>query len=74
RNNLRSGDVEERYWMGEVRTWRSLCDSSSIEIFINDGEGVMASRYFPAAEPRLRFSGSAQIALRYWRLQHCVIE
>ncbi|ADP12440.1 Sucrose hydrolase, invertase [Erwinia sp. Ejp617] len=74
RNNLRSGEAEERDWMGEVRTLRILCDRSSIEIFINDGEGVMSSRYFPAAEPRLRFSGSAQIALRYWRLQQCVIE
>lgn len=74
RNNLRSGEPEERYWLGEVRTLRILCDRSSIEVFINDGEAVMSSRYFPDPQPQLRFSGSAQIALRYWRLKQCVIE
>ncbi|MEN5015744.1 sucrose-6-phosphate hydrolase [Erwinia sp. Eh17-17] len=74
RNNLRSGEPEERYWSGDVRTLRILCDRSSVEIFINEGEAVMSSRYFPSAEPQLRFYGAGQIGLRHWSLRQCVIE
>lgn len=74
RHNLRSGEEETRYWRGEVRQLRILCDRSSVEIFINDGDAVMSSRYFPQPEPRLRLTGNAQITLRHWRLQQCVIE
>jgi hypothetical protein len=28
-----------RYWRGEVRSLRIFIDQSSVEIFINDGEG-----------------------------------
>ncbi|MBK0000559.1 sucrose-6-phosphate hydrolase [Erwinia sp. S38] len=74
RKNLRTGEQEERHWGGEVRTLQILCDRSSVEIFINDGEAVLSSRYFPDAQPHLRFSGSAQISLSHWRLRQCVIE
>ncbi len=74
RRNLRTGELEARHWSGEVRTLQLLCDRSSVEIFINDGEAVLSSRYFPDAQPRLRFSGSAQISLSHWRLRQCVIE
>lgn len=74
RNNLRSGEAEQRQWLGSVHSLRILCDRSSVEIFINEGEAVMSARYFPGPQPRLHFSGGAQIALHHWRLRQCVIE
>ncbi|WP_338501304.1 sucrose-6-phosphate hydrolase [Erwinia aphidicola] len=74
RNNLRSGEAEQRQWLGSVHSLRILCDRSSVEIFINQGEAVMSARYFPGPQPRLHFSGGAQIALHHWRLRQCVIE
>jgi len=74
RNNLRSGESEERHWRGEVRTLRLMCDRSSVEIFINEGEAVMSSRYFPSANPELHFSGTGEIGLRHWSLRQCMIE
>ena len=32
----------------EVQTLRVLADSSSLEIFVNDGERVLSTRYYPA--------------------------
>lgn len=57
RRNLRSGQQEDRYWLGALRQLHIFCDRSSIEIFINDGEAVMSARYFPADAPRLRLEG-----------------
>ena len=74
RNNLRTGEPEARYWRGEVHSLRLLCDRSSVEIFINEGEAVMSARYFPPGAAQLRFSGSAQIGLHHWRLREGVIE
>ncbi|MTD26162.1 sucrose-6-phosphate hydrolase [Erwinia sorbitola] len=74
RNNLRSGEPENRDWRGEVSLLRILCDRSSIEIFINEGEAVMSSRYFPASTPTVSFDGIGQIGLSHWSLQQCVIE
>lgn len=74
RNNLRSGQPEHRYWRGEVTHLHMLCDRSSVEIFINHGEGVMSSRYFPGPQPRLRLSGEAQLALEHWPLTPCMLE
>ena len=74
RCNLRSGEREHRYWRGELRELRLLCDHSSVEIFINQGEAVMSSRYFPAQPAHIRFTGQESIALRYWSLSDCVIE
>ncbi|BCQ44733.1 hypothetical protein ERHA55_22600 [Erwinia rhapontici] len=51
-----------------------MCDRSSVEIFINEGEAVMSSRYFPSANPELHFSGTGEIGLRHWSLQQCMIE
>lgn len=74
RRNLRSGEKDHRYWRGELRELRLLCDHSSVEIFINQGEAVMTSRYFPAHPAHIRFTGQESIALRYWSLSDCVIE
>ncbi|ENC9770995.1 TPA: sucrose-6-phosphate hydrolase [Citrobacter koseri] len=74
RASLKTGEMLTRYWQGDVSHLRVLCDSSSIEIFINHGEGVMSSRYFPDHPGRVRFEGASDITLRYWSLRRCMIE
>lgn len=74
RASLNTGETLTRYWQGEVRHLRVLCDRSSVEIFINNGEGVMSSRYFPEHPARVRFEGASDITLRYWSLRDCMIE
>ncbi|CAK9883950.1 MAG: Sucrose-6-phosphate hydrolase [Candidatus Erwinia impunctatus] len=69
RKGLLDGADEYRYWPGKVETLQILCDSSSIEIFINDGEGVMSSRYFPAKPATVTFSGEAQLEVEHWLLR-----
>ncbi|RSK70932.1 sucrose-6-phosphate hydrolase [Enterobacter huaxiensis] len=74
RASLQTGETLARYWLGDVRHLRVLCDRSSVEIFINEGEGVMSSRYFPDAPAQIRFEGASNITLRYWSLRSCMIE
>ena len=74
RASLQNGEILTRYWRGEVRHLRVLCDRSSVEIFINHGEGVMSSRYFPDHPAQVRFEGASDITLRYWSLRSCMIE
>lgn len=74
RASLQTGETLTRYWLGEVHHLRVLCDRSSVEIFINHGEGVMSSRYFPDQPARVRFEGASDITLRYWSLRGCMVE
>ena len=74
RRSLASDEMHYRYWRGEVRSLRIFIDRSSVEIFINDGEGVMSSRCFPDYPAQLIFSGSAPDAFCYWPLRTCMIE
>ncbi|CCJ86734.1 Sucrose-6-phosphate hydrolase [Cronobacter dublinensis 582] len=74
RRSLKNGEWLYRYWQGEAKRLHILCDRSSVEIFINDGEGVMSSRYFPAPSAMLGFEGDAQLRLRYWSLRPCMVE
>ena len=74
RKSLHTGDLLTRYWLGDVASLRVLCDRSSVEIFINDGEGVMSSRYFPDNPGHIRFEGASVITLRYWSLRACMVE
>jgi len=74
RCNRRSGEAEQRFWRGSLRHLTLLCDSSSVEIFINRGEAVMSARYFPTLPAQLTFSGHQHISLRRWLLADCVIE
>ncbi len=54
----------------ELRRIQLFMDTSSIELFINDGSYVMTSRVFPApGEDQLTFDGKAKISLRKWDLQ-----
>ncbi|AIR62306.1 glycosyl hydrolase family 32 [Cedecea neteri] len=74
RPSLETGEPLYRYWHGAVASLQILCDSSSVEIFINNGEGVMSSRYFPLPSERLSFNGESEVTLRYWSLRSCMIE
>ena len=74
RHNLRTGQLEQRFWRGELEQLQLLLDSSSAEIFINQGAAVMSSRYFPALAPLISWQGESHLALRYWSLAPCVIE
>ncbi len=69
-----TGEWQYRYWPGDVRELHILCDRSSVEIFINGGEGVMSSRYFPAHPATLALSGGTNLRARYWSLRSCMVE
>ena len=74
RRGLQTAEMHHRYWRGEVRSLRIFIDRSSVEIFINDGEGVMSSRYFPTYPGQLIFNGSKPGAFCYWPLRPCMVE
>ncbi|MEB3768367.1 sucrose-6-phosphate hydrolase [Acinetobacter sp. MD2] len=68
RQSLSRDENEVRYWDGKVEQLQILLDHSSVEIFINQGLGVMTSRYFPKNTPQLIFSGDANLEVDYWQL------
>ena len=74
RRSLVSGEWHYRYWQGAVTQLQILCDHSSVEIFINHGEGVMSSRYFPVHPASITLIGDTEVAVRYWSLRRCVVE
>ncbi|MBU6520034.1 sucrose-6-phosphate hydrolase [Pantoea sp. B270] len=74
RRSLANGEWQFRYWRGAVSQLQLLCDHSSVEIFINEGEGVMSSRYFPANPAQLTLTGHAEVTARYWSLRPCMVE
>ncbi|ELM7944882.1 GH32 C-terminal domain-containing protein, partial [Escherichia coli] len=74
RPSLASDEKHYRYWRGDVRSLHIFIDQSSVEIFINGGEGVMSCRYFPACSGQLMFSGITPDAFCYWPLRTCMVE
>jgi len=74
RRSLVTGKWTYRYWSGAARRLQILCDHSSVEIFINEGEGVMSSRYFPDQPALLTLRGCAEVQARYWSLRRCMVE
>jgi sucrose-6-phosphate hydrolase len=75
RRNWRTEELEIRYWFGALRSLQLLLDSSSLELFINDGEACMTARYFPDPQKQtLRFSGQGTLSIHHWLLSACVIE
>lgn len=74
RRSLVSGEWIFRYWTGAACRLQILCDHSSVEIFINEGEGVMSSRYFPDTPAKLTLRGGAELTARYWSLRRCMVE
>lgn len=73
RRSLISGDWQHRYWQGEVTHLHIFTDHSSAEIFINDGEAVMSSRYFPQQTATLVFRGLSPVQLSYWQLNRAEV-
>ena len=48
----------------EVEHLRILADASSAEVFVNLGERVLSTRYYPAPEARgIAFTGAGEAAL-----------
>jgi len=74
RRSLVTGEWHYRYWTGAASRLQILCDHSSVEIFINDGEGVMSSRYFPTQPAWLTLRGRAELQAHYWSLRRCMVE
>ena len=74
RPNLRTGELEQRFWRGELQQLRLLCDHSSVELFINEGEAVMSARYFPQGKVSFSLMGPAEVELQHWPLARCVVE
>lgn len=74
RSNWHTGEREQRTWRGELDELRLLLDSSSIEIFINQGAAAMSARYFPGEAATMRLSGTARLGLQHWSLAASVIE
>ncbi|MBI1555552.1 GH32 C-terminal domain-containing protein, partial [Escherichia coli] len=74
RKSLAGQEKLTRYWRGSVTSLKILCDSSSIEIFINNGEGVMSNRYFPHHPASLILQGESDVTLHYWSLRACMVE
>lgn len=74
RPSLENGEWLHRYWQGEVNQLQILIDRSSVEIFINDGAGVMSSRYFPQQGSTLVFSGGSFVQLDYWQLTAATVQ
>ncbi|MCD7093261.1 sucrose-6-phosphate hydrolase [Klebsiella quasipneumoniae subsp. quasipneumoniae] len=74
RRGLQTAEMHHRYWRGEARRLQIFIDRSSVEIFINDGEGVMSSRFFPGYPGQLIFSGATPVAFCRWLLRPCMVE
>lgn len=70
RKNLKTGALETRTC--QIHTLSKLhifMDHSSLEIFINDGEEVFTSRYFPNPQDEtILFDGDAEFILSKWKL------
>jgi beta-fructofuranosidase len=72
RENFKDGSLESRHSMIDaLKKLHVFIDTSSIEIFVNDGEEVFTARYYPdAADKSLTFSadGLVQFDLKKWDL------
>lgn len=73
RRSLVSDEMLYRYWRGDIQTLRIFIDRSSVEIFINDGAGVMSSRFFPRYPGEVVFSGATPATFCYWSLRSCMV-
>ena len=57
--------------MSLLRNLRIILDATSVEIFVNDGEAVMSSRYYRNAERMLRFNGEFDMEMYELDLKNC---
>ncbi|HDT2542366.1 TPA: sucrose-6-phosphate hydrolase [Klebsiella aerogenes] len=74
RQSLVADTVDYRYWRGAAHKLQILIDRSSVEIFINDGAGVMSSRFFADYPGELAFSGATPGTFCCWPLRPCMVE
>lgn len=74
RESIKDHNKEQRHWVVEtLKNIRIFKDTSSVEIFINDGEEVFTSRVFPKADDTaISFTtrdGRVQIDVKKWDLK-----
>ena len=71
RFNIGLGEQRTRPLPKGLSHLRFFIDSSSVEIFVNDGDAVFSSRIFPTeGEDRLRIDGDASVHM--WELKRAV--
>ncbi|MGI0118570.1 sucrose-6-phosphate hydrolase [Zooshikella sp. RANM57] len=72
RKNWRTNLWESRSWQGHIELLQILLDHSSIELFINNGEAVLSSRFFSLCDKSFNiiFKGGEVIHLTYWTLSY----
>ncbi len=73
RHNLKTGLWESIEWQGRVDSLQLLRDTSSVEVFINRGEGVSTSRFFGQGLGHDHCCGffiqsEQQVSATHWRL------
>lgn len=74
RRSMKNGEWQYRYRSGMVTDLQLVCDHSSVEIFINGGEEVMSSRYFPTHSAQLMLTGDTEVEVYYWSPRQCMVE
>ncbi|TVP91119.1 glycoside hydrolase family 32 protein [Alkalibacterium sp.] len=63
------GRSERSVEISDLHTIHVLADTSSLEIFLNDGEHVLSTRVYPKVEKdRIHFTGSATLFAEKWDL------
>ena len=73
RFNIQEGESRTRPLENGLSHLRIFVDSSSVEIFVNDGDAVFTSRIFPTKEEHfLRIEGDT--FNRMWKLKPAVKE
>ena len=71
--NEQEGSVRTRPMDNWLSHLRIFVDSSSVEIFVNDGDAVFTSRIFPAKEEHF-FRIEGDTFVRMWALKRAVKE
>lgn len=73
RFNIEEGECRSRPLENGLLHLRIFIDSSSIEIFVNDGEAVFTSRVFPLASEHF-FRAEGDFFIRMWTIKPAVKE
>jgi beta-fructofuranosidase len=71
--NEQEGSVRKRPMENDLSHLRIFVDSSSVEIFVNDGDAVFTSRIFPTASERY-FKVEGDTFVNMWTLKRAVKE
>ncbi|GAM56663.1 sucrose-6-phosphate hydrolase [Vibrio ishigakensis] len=74
RRNLKTGEIQSLVWQGEVEQLQLLRDASSIEVFINRGEGVATSRFFETEQDAeyvggFKLESESLLSGQFWQLR-----